>query len=91
MPDYEKNTKALLAVRPRSYGNRQVGFSVGRGSFVFPRGQWTTVAERVKLNDPGEENGNSNQILIPVMYSSPNLQASLNSGSMGRLLFLWED
>ena len=90
MPEFEKNTKALLAVPPRSYGNHRYGFSVGRGSFVFPRGRWTTVAERVKLNDPGEENGNNNQVLIPVMYSSPNVQANLNSGSMGGLLFLWE-
>lgn len=58
MPQFERNTEVLLTVPPRSYGNPEYGFSVGRGAFIFPRGQWVTVAERVKLNDPGEENGN---------------------------------
>lgn len=66
MPEFEKNAKELLAVPPKSYGNHQYGFSVGRGAFVFPRGQWVTVAERVKLNDPGEENGASNEPFITV-------------------------
>jgi len=57
MPEFEKNTRELLAVPPKSYGNHQYGFSVGRGAFIFPRGRWLTVAERVKLNDPAEENG----------------------------------
>ncbi|KAF9645933.1 hypothetical protein BDM02DRAFT_3189281 [Thelephora ganbajun] len=57
MPEFEKNTEVLLAAPPKSYGNYQYGFSVGRGAFKFPRGRWITVAERVKLNDPGEENG----------------------------------
>ena len=65
MPEFEKNTKQLLAVPPKSYGNHQYGFSVGRGAFVFPRGRWVTVAERVKLNDPGEENGTNNDPFIP--------------------------
>jgi hypothetical protein len=58
LPEFEKNTEILLTVPPKSYGNSQYGFSVGRGAFVFPRGQWITVAERVRLNGPGEENGN---------------------------------
>lgn len=33
------------------------GISVNRGSYSFPAGQWTTVAERVKLNDVNEANG----------------------------------
>jgi hypothetical protein len=60
MPEFEKNTEVLLAVPPKSCGNYQYGISVGRGAFTFPRGQWVTVAERVKLNDLGEENGNGN-------------------------------
>ena len=66
MPEFEKNAEELLAVPPESYGNHKFGFSVGRGAFVFPRGQWVTVAERVKLNDPGEENGNTNEPFNPV-------------------------
>lgn len=91
MPEFEKNTKELLAAPPKSYGNHQFGLSVGRGAFVFPRGQWVTVAERVKLNDPGEENGNANGPSVPATReSSPGVQANLNFGSMGRLSFLWE-
>jgi hypothetical protein len=57
MPPNEENTAALLSVPPKSYGNPEYGFSVGRGSFIFSPGVWTTVAQRVKLNDPGEPNG----------------------------------
>jgi hypothetical protein len=57
MPEFEKNAGILLTVPPKSHGNSWYGFSVGRGAFAFPRGQWVTVAERVKLNDPGEEYG----------------------------------
>lgn len=66
MPEFEKNAKELLAVPPKSCGNYQYGFSVGRGAFVFPRGRWVTVAERVKLNDPGEENGIG---IEPILHS----------------------
>lgn len=30
---------------------------MGRGSFFLKADAWTTVAERVKLNDLGQENG----------------------------------
>ena len=65
MPECEKNAEQLLAVPPKSHGNYQYGFSVGRGAFVFPRGRWVTIAKRVKLNDPGEENGTNNESFIP--------------------------
>ena len=90
MPKFEKNTKELLAVPPKSYGNHKFGFSVGRGAFVFPRGEWVTVAERVKLDDPGEENGNFNDPWIAATRFLPETQANSNFGSMGRVLFLWE-
>jgi len=57
MPPTEENKTSLLSVPPRSYGNFEYGFSVGRGSFNFLPGSWTTIAERVKLNDPGKPNG----------------------------------
>ncbi|KAJ7905776.1 hypothetical protein B0H14DRAFT_2327333 [Mycena olivaceomarginata] len=44
-------------VAPESDCNPTYGASVGRGSFTFPKGQWTTVSQRVKLNDVGETNG----------------------------------
>ncbi|KAF8062352.1 hypothetical protein FPV67DRAFT_1702853 [Lyophyllum atratum] len=36
--------------------NPTYGASVGRGSFHFAAGQWTTVSERVCLNDVGQAN-----------------------------------
>lgn len=86
MPEFEKNTKELLAAPPKSHGDHQFGFSVGRSAFVFPRGQWVTVAERVKMNDPGEENGNAEEPFIAgILRFSPDSQANFNSGSMGGL------
>lgn len=57
MPPTEENTSTLLSVPPKSYGNFEYGFSVGRGSFDFFPGSWITIAQRVKLNDPGRSNG----------------------------------
>ena len=56
LPPSESNTRRLLAI-PGSYENPDYGFSVGRGSFSFHADVWTTVAERVKLNDVGQKNG----------------------------------
>lgn len=33
------------------------GVSIGRGSFKFARGEWTTVEQRVVLNTPGKQDG----------------------------------
>lgn len=60
MPESKRNTEELLAV-PGSHDNYPYGISVGRGAFVFPPGQWVTVAERVKLNDIEEENGSCSE------------------------------
>ena len=54
--DTEANTNAQLRV-PSSHRNPDFGFSVGRGLVSFPRGQWVTVSERIKLNDIGASNG----------------------------------
>ncbi|KAG5339741.1 hypothetical protein C0989_003855 [Termitomyces sp. Mn162] len=37
--------------------NPTYGASIGRGSFQFADGAWTTVTERVRLNDVGKANG----------------------------------
>ena len=42
---------------PFSTCNPDYGDSVARGAFTFPKGQWTTVAQRLKLNDIGQSNG----------------------------------
>lgn len=46
-----------MEVPPESHKNPDYGFSVGRGAFKFPKGAWTTIAERVKLNTVGKADG----------------------------------
>jgi hypothetical protein len=55
-PSIEAN-KAVCAVGPYSECNPTYGASVGRGSFTFATGAWTTVAMRVRLNSVGKEDG----------------------------------
>jgi hypothetical protein len=33
------------------------GASIGRGNWTFPKGEWTDITERVRLNDVGQSNG----------------------------------
>ncbi|KAG5641804.1 hypothetical protein DXG03_004170 [Asterophora parasitica] len=49
--------KKQCNVAPQSDCNPTYGASVGRGAFQFAAGQWTTVSERVRLNDVGKANG----------------------------------
>jgi len=42
---------------PASDCNPTYGASIGRGSFQFTPGEWTTMSQRLKLNDPDEANG----------------------------------
>jgi hypothetical protein len=53
---YSANKK-VCNVAPFSDCNAEYGASVGRGSFSFKKGQWTTISQRVKLNDAGKANG----------------------------------
>ncbi|KAG6918569.1 hypothetical protein DXG01_013370 [Tephrocybe rancida] len=49
--------KVQCGIKPVSDCNPVYGASVGRGSFDFKAGAWTTVSERVRLNDVGKANG----------------------------------
>jgi hypothetical protein len=44
---------------PNANGQCEGGYgaSVGTGAWVFPPGEWITVAERLRLNDVGKSNG----------------------------------
>ncbi|KAK4683618.1 hypothetical protein P7C73_g6620, partial [Tremellales sp. Uapishka_1] len=42
---------------PLSVCDTVYGDSIGRGSFSWSTGKWTTVAQRIKLNDVGSQNG----------------------------------
>jgi hypothetical protein len=44
-------------VAPHSDCNPAYGASVGRGSFKFAAGKWTTVTQRIRLNTPGKADG----------------------------------
>lgn len=55
LPDAKEND-VLLQIKG-SEKNPKYGFSIARGAFTFPTGEWTVVAERVKLNDAGKPNG----------------------------------
>lgn len=55
-PDYSAN-QAVCDIPPYSTCNDVYGASVGRGSFNWTTGGRTTIAERVRLNDVGQTNG----------------------------------
>jgi len=57
LPVSDANKEVLSNVPPRSELNPDFGYSVGRGAWRFVPGQWAVVAQRVKLNDVGECNG----------------------------------
>ncbi|KAJ3525829.1 hypothetical protein NMY22_g10409 [Coprinellus aureogranulatus] len=57
LPPSFKANQRVCNVAPSSDCNPTYGASVGRGSFHFTKGGWTTVSERVKLNDVGQSNG----------------------------------
>ncbi|KAK0474751.1 hypothetical protein IW261DRAFT_1496877 [Armillaria novae-zelandiae] len=52
----DKQTDALCN-DPRSTCDVAYGFSIGRGSFAWARGGWTTVSQTVVLNTPGRTDG----------------------------------
>ena len=55
-PGIEANKK-VCSVPPKSECNDVFGQSVGRGSFTFTPGKRTTIGQRVRLNDAGQQNG----------------------------------
>ncbi|EGN96303.1 polysaccharide lyase family 14 protein [Serpula lacrymans var. lacrymans S7.3] len=55
-PEFAAN-QAVCNIAPKSICNPTYGASVGRGAFTFAAGQWTTVSQRVRLNDVGQANG----------------------------------
>jgi len=55
LPTQEANNKVCNL--PGSYCHPVYGASIGRGAFKFATGAWTTVSERVRLNDVGQANG----------------------------------
>ncbi|CAE6440338.1 unnamed protein product [Rhizoctonia solani] len=57
IPNTPSNHEALKNVPPKTHCNADFGWSIARGSFYFKPGEWTTIAERVRLNDVECANG----------------------------------
>ncbi|KAG1768996.1 hypothetical protein EDD22DRAFT_870282 [Suillus occidentalis] len=51
-----KQTKALCS-DPQSVCDAEYGLSIGRGSFHYSTGNWTTLRQDVVLNTPGKQDG----------------------------------
>ncbi|KAI0061229.1 hypothetical protein BV25DRAFT_1857941 [Artomyces pyxidatus] len=56
-PRFSANEAQCHVTPGKSECNPTYGASVGRGSFKFASGAWTTVSQRVRLNDVGQANG----------------------------------
>jgi hypothetical protein len=52
-----KQGPAVCKTRPKSVCMDDYGMSIGRGSFVWKTGQWTSVRQTVGLNTPGKKDG----------------------------------
>ncbi|KAI7865106.1 hypothetical protein BDF14DRAFT_1970925 [Spinellus fusiger] len=53
----ESHQSSTLCSTPSNFCNTQYGYSLGRGSFYFKTGAWTTVRQVLKLNTPGKTDG----------------------------------
>lgn len=69
LPMTENNANVLAKVPPKTIENPDYGFSVGRGAWTFPAGAWSVVAERIKLNDPGKNNGIISFITLSFLFN----------------------
>jgi hypothetical protein len=57
LPPNATANRVQCNVAPFSTCNPTYGASVGRGSFNFEAGQWTTVTQRIRLNSPQKTDG----------------------------------
>ncbi|GJJ11774.1 hypothetical protein Clacol_006012 [Clathrus columnatus] len=64
LPIMDSNKERLLQV-PGSHANPDYGISVGRGSFNFTPGVWTTITQRIKVNDVEHDNGSTPEWATP--------------------------
>jgi len=76
--------KRVCSVPPFSECNPTYGASVGRGAFKFATGAWTTISERVRLNDAGKANGEIELFVEGKSVISVN-GLILRDGSAGRI------
>ncbi|KAI7874166.1 hypothetical protein K492DRAFT_240971 [Lichtheimia hyalospora FSU 10163] len=53
----ESKQRKSLCDEKNNICNSDYGFSLGRGSWSFPTGEWTTIKQTLKLNSPGKTDG----------------------------------
>lgn len=56
----DDQTPSLCATPPQSVCDSAYGLSIGRGSWTFAPGNWTTIRQDVWLNTPGQDDGGIN-------------------------------
>ncbi|RXK37991.1 hypothetical protein M231_04777 [Tremella mesenterica] len=67
---------------PMSTCNPDYGDSIGRGSFNWTPGQWVTVAQRLKMNDVGQKNGEQELFVNgKSVLSLSNLEIAVEEGT----------
>lgn len=57
LPTSVQQGNGYCQTAPKSICDTTYGDSIGRGSYTWATGAWTTVAQRIKLNDVGQANG----------------------------------
>ncbi len=82
-PSFSAN-KAVCDIPPFSTCNDVYGASVARGSFKWATGQWTTISQRVRLNDAGKQNGELEMFVGGKSVMSVG-GLGLRDGSAGRI------
>ncbi|KAJ7891319.1 hypothetical protein B0H14DRAFT_3428627 [Mycena olivaceomarginata] len=76
----DKQTRALCR-DPQSECNADYGFSIGRKSFKWRAGGWTTVTQIVRMNTPGKQDG---EFRVDVYYrgAGPNAAKSASASAV---------
>lgn len=64
--------------------NPNYGYSLGRGTWTFKTGEWVTLKQRVKLNTPGQQNGQV-EVLVNGKQAYNEKQLAFLSKKTGRL------
>lgn len=64
LPITSQNVAAQSAIAGSVKNPVDGSFSVGRGAFTFPTGEWVTIHEYVKLNDPASAHNGEVKLFI---------------------------
>lgn len=68
VPNLGKNMERLKEVPPKSVQHPDYGLSVGMGAFRFRSGEWVGIAQRVKLNTVGSDDGTNRFLRVCLLF-----------------------